>query len=265
MPIERLSFREVQAYELNTRPEVLEFIDSNAAYLGGFIESSGVIYFNEIERGNWYPRFEFANNNRSSQEQLAGLLDGSIFKVKGQKSWRLFISKSGLVQYLGNAIAPFAPSRGEIVNAVNNWQEAESMDERAEIVQSYHQDRTRRFTDLGVKEYEPLVRMPEFVAGVFDGCASSVVIRERYPEYLFYTDHRLLTALQDKFGGSLNITNKAGTQKTIRDIAFISKHDVWMLHIARSEAVRGLLHFIKPHVITKGAELERGLELLEAA
>lgn len=261
--IQILTEREVHAYELGTRPEVLDFIDSHAVWLAGLVEIGGYFGFGDIN-GWSYPRFTLGDNNRIAIETLAASLDATVHKDKHQESWGLYLHKGPVVAYLAATIGSYAPSRAEVFDDIINWYVAENREQRSKIAQLYLEYPTDRYECIYPQTYSPLVEKPEFCAGVFDGRESLGVLNDHWAHFRFASVNKaLLESLRARFGGNVYTSSKAGEEKIMKKRTITPQRDSLRWQIGTRSEVSAFLKFIEPHVLLKRPDLERALALLD--
>lgn len=185
---------------------------SRAAWLGGLFETGGVMSITLSTQRTPTQTYHYAipslgmsDNHGDRLETLKGLFGGSVYTTKKDTNSFLWKLEGPRAAIMASIIKPYAPSRQEIIAAMELWQEATAEERRELAAEMKGQN---RFSGISLSDYHTLLDNPEFVAGVLDGrgyLTSSVGRNDRInPSFQISTKNRtLIEALVDKFGGKL--------------------------------------------------------------
>lgn len=211
-------------------PDYKEFsVDGYSQWLGGLFEVGGAMFFKiSVEkrlsrpRIYAYPMIELSDNDEQRVVRFQQIIGGRIYR-SGTKSYRCWLKGVKAVA-LAQVMAPFSPSRGEIITAFENWENADT-EERVAIAEEVSLSETGNY--LTKDDYIPLVRLAPFVAGILDARAVFSMnemltpIGDRihgwiYPRMDLTTINvPLIEALQERFGGSTEMITHEGENRTI--------------------------------------------------
>lgn len=238
-------------------------IGSHASWLGGVFESGGSIYFDvhnltrEEKKYHYaYPTLRIGNNDQRKGEMLKDFFGGSVTKTKDKNSWHWGI-KGTKASKLLFAMEEYSPSRRRIIEAVDEWTNTSSPQERVEIAKQFTEGHD--INPVTVEDYKRLVDDPKFVAGVIDN-RGAVYHREAgfsadksyghvYPELRVQTQNRaLLKALIERFGGTIIQIAQAGSTRKSYGQDKIVQSDILYWGLGARD-LQNLLPIIRPHLI----------------
>ena len=230
------------------------------AWLGGFFSTGGRMSLEKvIDRKhsyiNYYPRLRIGDNSLDRIHNLE-LLIGGRYHSQGKKYyWRTTNSQHAID--LALIIAPFTPSRSEIILAFENWQNA-TMDERREIGESMAHNIHQPLSDPQL--YTELIQNSDFFTGVLD-CRAIFFSDNNTRNYgqKSYSYERmhlntvnigLASAIQQTYGGRLEIIPK-GIQVNIKGRNCLTRRDQakW-IYPGNILKELGLSSKLKPNVFT---------------
>ena len=193
-------------------------IDRYGAYLGGAFEAGGwmgAFLHGTVVKGKKYSYGNLGISLNDSEEEtmiaFQSIVGGKIYKEKGDNSWALKVSSRG-IPLIASAIENYAPSRSEFIALALLWDEM-TIEERIEAVTEFKDSiGPGGRVKVDVTQYQNLVRLPEFLAGVVDARGKPAVtqrhgVRENTqdPSIRIGSPNRaLLEAIQIEYGGVLN-------------------------------------------------------------
>lgn len=162
---------------------------------------------------------------------------------------------------------PFTVARQDYVLAMGNWLNAENVDEQIAIARDLE---GRGWQQRGnPHDYQELVTNPAFLAGILDSRATMYQRSAgRYHTLAVQIPSKnvaLLEQLRDNYGGSIRVTDPAGTTIDHGAVSFKTRVDshVWdILHTSAIDLVRYAQQFIQTPP-PEGWDYQRGLEKAE--
>ncbi len=235
---QRVSTLNVESQELISQKTILWF--------AGMFEAAGAIGFAITPpdlKGKIYtkPLITFNDRVEGSVLQLQELFGGAVRKKAGENSfeWRITgYEAASLVR----KIVPYTPSRRFVAFFVDAWLKHPDIQTRVEIAR--HAKGNTRDLTVSSDDYESLVEIPEFVAGVYDARGGSYFDESGYEKVVVSSvNASLLEALKQQFGGNVYIHDHAGQAAK----QYVLKRDsyVWMLQ--RKGLIEEFKQTIAPH------------------
>lgn len=212
-------------------------------WLAGMFEVGGAMYFTVsystqkgVQYPHAYPVMQIGERDIDKLTKFKSLVGGNFKKGNSNSSPMYWYLQGVKAVPLAEGMAPFAPSRQEIILAYLLWEDAESMDEKIEIAQNSRQEKSP--LNLQVSDYTSLVKNPDFVAGVidmrgsfytneaFNNTATEDVYGWSFPRLSISTTNRLLLeAMQQEYGGSIEEVILKGTKQKRGRIEFTAAQD----------------------------------------
>lgn len=208
-------------------------------WLGGIFEACGAMYFEIREQTRWgrthvyaYPFIKLSDNDELRVQKFQNLVGGKIDRSRNNTHQWWMIGEKAVA--LAQEMAPFSPSRHEIIMAFENWYHAE-IEERIEIAREISESETDN--NLTKDDYRLLVSSPPFLAGVLDARASFYMNETFnvgsdksygwvYPRmHVNTTNVPLVEALQERYGGNIEVATHRGETRRILGQIFPVRHD----------------------------------------
>lgn len=208
-------------------------------WLGGIFEAGGAMYFEIMEQTRLgrthiyaYPFIKLSDNDEMRVKKFQNLVGGKINRsgINTHQWWMMGEKAVALAQEM----APFSPSRSEIITAFENWEQAE-IEERIEIAREVSESETEN--NLTKNDYRLLVCSAPFLAGVLDARASFYMNETFNPGsdksygwvfprmHLNTTNVPLVEALQERYGGNIGVVQRIGETRNILGQTFIVRRD----------------------------------------
>jgi hypothetical protein len=189
-------------------------LEQYGPWLGGLFEVGGSVGFSTfLQKNNSFcslPNMSFADNHQPAVQRLANFLGGKVY-VKG-KRWEWTVQgKRGRVPLIAEMMQNYSPRRREVLLGIHNWVQAEA-DERVQIARDLKG--YNGVKNISSDEYDDLIKIPKFVAGLFDSRAITHFYgysRKKYPERIDHTEFTLISSstkllldkLQQEYGGTV--------------------------------------------------------------
>lgn len=245
-PKDSYTFAEQQALELFSTPQ------ETSAWFGGVLEAGaitgiGVSQYTD-KRGTMRVKTQPYIEIHSTNNQMLNRLHAVYGGTRKPRFW----NKGG--QVAAEIVAttdPFTVARQEHGLAMQNWLNAESIDEKVEIARDL---KGRRWQQKGsISSYMDLLASSAFVAGVLDSRAYIATRPSRHYHTLSIQlaskNIALLNALESRFGGRTRITEPAGTIVNHGDVVFETKTDTHVWEAIGSEAI-GIVKFASNYLLS---------------
>lgn len=233
------------------------------AWLGGLFEAGGsIILVNEakLQSGHFYnysaPQIAIEDDNEIRMVRLQRILGGKVTR-RNEERYR-WIQTGQRAINIGLAMEGFAPSRQEILAAFNNWEQAESVEEKVAIAQSC---KGKSHNPVTVDDYMGLVKIPAFAAGVIDARGDMTFLELLpkndpapsfgwvYPMLQVSTRNTpLLTALKHEYGGYFTQRGVKGKEIIINKILYALKKDLFTWTVAKRDDLANIVRIVTPHL-----------------
>ncbi len=201
------------------------------SWLGGLFEVGGSLGFVmgfSGRKGKYYekayPIVTIGENRQDKLNKLLGILGGNFHsREQGNNSIVWYLQGIRAV-WLAQHMEQYALSHQEMITAFSNWENAETMEEKANIARLVRVQ--KETVVLTFNNYLPLVRKPEFLAGVLDNRGTIPAFTGDYPRLQVKSTNRpLLEALQFVYGGSCEQYLDQGEVRVIKGVECVLKKD----------------------------------------
>jgi hypothetical protein len=202
---------------------------ANPAWLGGFFDIGGSAWINRQVAPRVHSQYvsylfglNYSENDKQIVDSLSKYLGGNVYERTGVHSfdWRLF-GKKALV--LGTLMEDYSPSRQWAIDIMQSINASTDAEEKEEF---YRQYRKREGKAENTDIYKDLVNNPQFLAGVLDARARISDYSYSGPRLELYSSNRpLISAIEQKYKGSMIVLDKAGTTEMVKDVEYPVKKD----------------------------------------
>lgn len=231
-------------------------------WLGAGLEVGGGIFFDvsNVKSGGKiytysYPLVTIGNSDPNKAHLLKDTFGGYVVKRSDKNSWYWTLKGAKVVDLLSDAKTS-APSRRDIINAMESWAEVGSREEKLEIAREFQADQIR--TPVLEEHYDMLLEDPNFIAGVIENRGSVYQYERYFPTKgvgnvssgleIQSVNKELLAAFNRKFGGKLYIVKNEGQVKSIKGEQFTLQNDSVVLKIGEKEMKR-IMHLVQPYLL----------------
>lgn len=240
--------------ESKDQPFILPDSQATAAWFGGAIEAGGTVsigvssyWKSGARRVKTQPHIEIHSHDQLMLRRLYEVYGGSIKD--------LFWGKGGYTAAeIVASTLPYTVARREHALAMQNWLNAENIDEKVRIAGELKGRAWQE--DSEPESYAELLRNPAFVAGIFDSrgymqvrTAHTDRDKEDHAQYVHVGSKNigLLKALESHFGGVVKVVKPAGTIINTGDTSFETQVDTIAWEVLSSKALN-FLQFVGPYL-----------------
>lgn len=257
--------------QLPTKIDIFSDDQILAAWFGGILEVGATAtigvseYFDkksEVFRTKTLPYIEMHSHDRTMLSKLHETYGGQL-KPR-------FWGKGGYIAAeIVAATLPSTVARTEHALAMQNWLNAEHLDEKIAIARDLKGRSWQQ--DSEPESYASMLKNPAFVAGVFDSrgymgirTARTHSTSEDHAQYVHVGSKNigLLEALRAHFGGRVRVTSPAGSVTEYRERVIETYVDTTAWEVLSSEAIN-FLRFAYPYLQTtlpEDWELQKSVE-----
>ena len=228
-------------------------------WLSGLFETGGTISATISADSNSRLRVIPAIYIQTSEEKarILGELLGGYHVPREEGSRRWMIANSVAIN-LAKQMEPFSPSRKKAIELFRNLENANTVNQKAQLVRTFRENGRRRI-DVPEEQYRYHLENDIFTAGIFDGIgtidnAPYAPLRVQFES----TNKPLVDALKSKYGGSITLRVEPGTVVSLKEKTWTTINPSYELTLAYEDSKK-LLDTIAPYVQLKRKEVSQAL------